>query len=134
MKFMLAVSTLLVLNSCATYSTTQDKEAPPLSYEDELRQAAKVMATQAHLVVRYNPVKCSCPPFEIQIGSRWVRVAFEKSKVPNSAAAKLNTKAAKETKQGAIEHYKVKGELDDSINRCAGRSVYLSVAISEPSE
>ena len=131
---MLALSTLLVLNACATYSTTQDKEAPPLSYEDELRQAAKVMATQTHLVVRYNPVKCSCPPFELQIGSRWVRVAFEKSKVPNSAASKLNIKAAKETKQGGIEHYNIQGELDDSINRCAGRSIYLSVAIAEASE
>lgn len=134
MKLLLALSTLLVLNACATYSTPQNKDAPPLSYEDELRQAAKVMATQAHLVVRYNPVKCSCPPFELQIGSRWVRVAFEKSKVPDSAAEKLNTKAAQETKDGGIGHYKIKGELDDSINRCAGRSIYLSVAMAEASE
>ena len=122
----------IVTAACAT--TTPKEEAPqPLSYEDEIRQAANVMAAQTHLVLRYNPVTCGCPAFELQIGSRWVRVALEQLKKPDSAAAKLMSKAISANKKGHVGHYKIKGELDDSLNRCAGRAIYLSVAILEPS-
>jgi hypothetical protein len=100
-----------------------------MSYKEEVRQAAKVTAAQTHLVLRYNPVACACPPFELQVGSRWVRVALEGVKEVESAAGKLAAKAAADNKRGSISHYKIKGELDDKLRRCAGRAIYMLLAV-----
>ena len=100
-----------------------------MSYKDEIQQAVIVTAAQSQVVLRHNPVGCTCPEFEVQVGSRWVRVSLDDADEPETAASALVTKARTASKTGKVDHYRVVGELDTSLEVCAQGTLYLTMAV-----
>ncbi len=39
-------------------------------------EAAKIFGPQPYYEARYNPTPCPCPPFELRVDDRWVRVVL----------------------------------------------------------
>ncbi|MFT6396000.1 MAG: hypothetical protein ACJAYU_000742 [Bradymonadia bacterium] len=37
-------------------------------------------------VVRFNPAACECPPYELAVGPRWVRIDAQPSREPSQTA------------------------------------------------
>ena len=118
----------LMLLGCASAPA---KKKPPqdMTYKEAIRRAVAITAAQSQMVVRYNPVRCSCPPFEVQVGSRWVRLALDDVEVAESTAAQLNTRARGDADAKAVNHYRVTGDLDTSLSRCAQGTLYLTLSV-----
>ncbi len=122
--------------SCGGTQIKKDQLIQPVPFEQAVRQAAQVAAEQKALVVRYNPVTCNCPDFEIQLGARWVRLDLEGADVEESAAGKLVIKARADVANGVLRRYPVQGDLSTTPRRCAQGALFLtlSVAAAERSE
>ena len=114
--------------SCAS-TTTETRVDEPLSYEEQIRNAASVAADQPQVFVRYNPATCECPAFEVKMGSRWVRVALNDINEPDSEAFKLSFRAKQDMEANKVPHYGVKGELGTSTRRCAQDTLYLDLSV-----
>lgn len=120
----------VVVLGCSAGDVREPTPPPgPLPYPDELRQAAEVTAQQAALVVRYNPAQCACPPFELQVGPRWVRVELEGEKDPATPASALLARARTDLDQRRVPHYSVKGELDPKPRKCAQGAYCLTLSV-----
>ena len=116
----------LLVMACATVAPPPpDAPRTAESYEAEVINAAEVAAAEPEIVVRYNPVRCSCPPFEVQLGARWVRVKLAQMSEPASLAATLLKKAKQARQARQIPHYPVRGQLGTSTYRCSQGAVYL---------
>lgn len=117
---------VLILPACATVApTARDAPRTAESYEAEVINAAEVAAAEPEVVVRYNPVRCSCPPFEVQLGARWVRVKLAQMSEPGSLAASLLKNAQRALDAGKIQHFPLRGQLGTSTYRCSQGAVYL---------
>lgn len=82
--------------------------------------------------LRYNPIDCDCPPFEVRAGERWVRVALPESEDPESASAALAGKAKEDRESDDLITYRVPLELDSSSARfCANGTPYFDVELVE---
>lgn len=120
----------LVLARCAGPELREEPPpAPAASFAEELRKAAEVTAQKPALVVRYNPVQCNCPGFEVQVGPRWVRVAIDGTKDATSPAARLLARAKADHGEDKVVQYTVAGELDPSPERCAQGAYYLTLSL-----
>ena len=120
---------LLVLVGCMTVVPDKKEEAAPLSFKDELRKAVTVTADQPLKIVRYNPVNCACPAFEVQLGSRWVRVEIEDVALPETLAGRFLARAKAASLATEVPHYRVTGDLDTSLSICARGAFYLSLVV-----
>ncbi|MFT7622694.1 MAG: hypothetical protein ACI9WU_001869 [Myxococcota bacterium] len=126
----------LALVACSAANPRPADPPPDLPLEDEVVNAARVAAEQPELVVRYNPVRCSCPPFEIQLGARWVRLHIEglqepDGPAPDSPAGKLLATASADLQAGAVRHYRVAGDLGQSPSKCGQGALFLSLSLAE---
>lgn len=54
------------------------------------------------VAIRYNPTDCDCPPFEIQAGALWVRMALLPSSQDEDPLARFTDRCAKELASGSI--------------------------------
>lgn len=119
-----------LLLGCGTGEVREPAPPPgPLPYADELRQSAEVAAQQPQLTLRYNPVQCACPPFEVQVGPRWVRVVLESVTDPATPAGQLLARARADLDQRKVSHYAVKGELDPKPRKCAQGAYCLTLSV-----
>ncbi len=118
----------LLAVGCAT-DGPQKAPPPPKTWVEEVERAAKVAAAQPTLVLRYNPVTCSCPPFEVQIGSRWARALVDDLDKPGSPASLLLERAIAERKARRVGQYTIKGKLNPSSQPCGQGAVYLTVSV-----
>ncbi len=116
---------------CSTSNITSasSSAATTLTVEEEIGRAAKMASGQPHLVTRYNPSRCQCPAFEVQLGPRWVRLEIAGSDSPGTPAAKLLSRALADFDAGKIPHYRFKGELSSTVRRCAQGAYFLSASI-----
>ena len=125
-----AVPVLLLLAGCGKGELREGTPPPtPVPFADELRQAAEVAAQQPQLVLRYNPVQCACPAFEVQVGPHWVRVELEGAADPLSPAGQLLARAKADLDQRQVPHYAVKGELDPKPRKCAQGAYCLTLSV-----
>ena len=117
----------LWLSSCAT--TQPDAPPPPAAtYEEEVTRASRAIADQKKKL-RYNPVQCTCPAFEVELGPRWVRVAIEGLDDIDSLAAGLKTRAVGDHRSDRLEYYEVLGDLSTSPEYCGQGALYLRLSI-----
>ncbi len=66
---------LLMAVGCSSGSRMENRAATLLGMaREELRQGSAV--------IRCNPVECSCPPLEMRVADRWIRVDVTDSSVP----------------------------------------------------
>lgn len=120
---------LLLLTACSA-APVEGPSPPTLAgQEANLSTAAQVAAGRGQLVIRFNPVRCSCPPFEIQLGARWVRVRLEQMDAEGSPASLLAARAKIDLNDGKLSHYPVRGDLSTSPEICAQGTFYLTLSI-----
>ncbi len=122
-----------LLLACGTTRAKKGVPPKPVPYHEEVRQAARLSAEQPGHVVRYNPVKCNCPHFEVQLGARWIRLQLEGDKVVDSPAARLLGRAEKDFAAGNLQRYPVIGDLSTSLNRCGQGALFLTLSVAEGS-
>lgn len=114
---------------CATTSSDEPPQAPPApTYEEEITRASSAVADK-NKVLRYNPVKCNCPPFEVQLGPRWVRVLVEDLASPDSVAAGLLQTAQRDLKADQLVAYRVIGDLSTSPEYCGQGALFLTLSV-----
>jgi hypothetical protein len=120
---------LTLLVGCATTSPDEPAPAPPApTYEEEITRASQAVA-EKNKVLRYNPVKCNCPPFEVHLGPRWVRVVLENLASPDSVAAGLLKTAQRDLKKDQLIHYDVIGDLSTSPEYCGQGALFLTLSV-----
>lgn len=73
MKGFLSIAPLLFCFGCA--SAPVQPTAPPT--REELQTLAVDESSNKHVYrARHNPPLCPCPPFEVFVGARWIRVVL----------------------------------------------------------
>ncbi len=121
--FCSAIATTLVLASCSQ----------PDARQSQLSALAKELSQQFELgptPLRYNPVDCDCPPFEVKSSKGWIRVRFSDSQqVPDELLPLLEV-AKEDLAQGGLSIYPRTLDLDSSTPRfCANGTPYFSVEL-----
>ena len=128
----LLLSLIMALAACSHTTATAPKTVAN-SLEDAIQKDLARAGDQPKHVLRHNPVLCRCPPFELELGARWVRVALTEIDVPDSPAFKLHATALEDTKKQRLVTYPVHGSLLSTIQRCGQGAPYLTFTI-EPIE
>ena len=125
----LCLAALLFVAACGTTSPPpKEAEPPPATYEEEVSRAAKAVS-ELEKIVRYNPVNCSCPAFEVLLGQRWVRVQVDGADDPTSVAGVFRARAKRDLANDKLERYSVVGDLSASGDYCAQGALYLSLSV-----
>ena len=123
---MRALGLVLIVAACASTTPAQKVgSSSSETYADEVVNAAAVAATEPEVVLRYNPVRCTCPPFEVQLGARWVRVRVAGLDSKGSAASQLLVKAKADLDASRVVQYPVKGELGTTTSQCGQGALFL---------
>lgn len=120
--------------ACATTGGDPPAAEPPPPFEEQVENAARVARDQPALVVRYNPVQCPCPAFEVQLGARWIRLQVEGTDVADSPAAALEARGIRDRAADRVAHYEVRGDLSTSARRCAQGALFLTLLVAGDEE
>lgn len=125
-RLILAVTTAVSLTGCASQrggKATETGVAPNYGQVVAQRVADAQKATSHR--VRYNPVPCGCPPFEVKLGGIWQRVAFDVppdgDEPPTLAVRKVLTDGV----PGAL--YDVDGSLEEALATCGSGVIYVTI-------
>ncbi len=73
-------ATLLVSCSHAGAHGAVRRTTPPpaaQAFAERVAQLIEGHPADAPWALRYNPVRCTCPPWEVRLGDAWVRCAVE---------------------------------------------------------
>jgi hypothetical protein len=88
--------------------------------EEIMVEAANELGDEPFWVARYNPPSCPCPPFELRVGSAWVRIVLVQSEEDEAKIKELIRHAKRELSRGETGLYYFEGSLDpDGIQRTA---------------
>ena len=116
--------------ACATTKPQQVVEQSPGVLE-VLKDQASLASDNVQLILRYNPCQCACPPFEVQLGGRWVRAELEDLDDPQSAAVRLIGRARTDHNSGLFSEYSTPGSVKIANRRCDVGVVYAVVSVEE---
>ena len=123
---------LIFVGGCVT-APVEGPPAPviqePGSLEEQVENAAQLASEAPVQVVRYNPVKCACPMFEVRLGDRWVRVHVDGVDDPESLGGRLLQRAKNEADHEPPPIYSVTGDLSTSARRCGQGTLCLSLGV-----
>ncbi len=114
--------------AAACGGATVDVAAEPrMAYWRAMEARLAVAQQTEHHTLRYNPTPCRCPPFEMLLDRRWVRVDLAVTDVddPVLTALLAATRGARERE--ALRTYRVDGVLDDGLGRCAGGALFVTL-------
>ncbi len=122
-----------LLLGCATAPDAAPVKDPPpqeaLTHEESLRRVLSATADQETKVLRYSPVKCACPAFEVRIGLRWLRVELDGLDDPASLASRLLTVARNDDEGGHPREYLTRGDLATSLKRCGPGTLFADYGL-----
>jgi len=124
----LVASGLFVALCSGCGGSTSTARAPQTVRE---RIAAQVAAQPRHvpLELRYNPPRCACPAWEVQLDGRWYRALHEGSKAAKAAFEVIELAVRAEAAAGGLPRVYVKGTLDDAPRRCESGAYVLVVNV-----
>jgi hypothetical protein len=126
----IAVAAALLLLA-ATLPSCPKPEATEVRMTDLVRVLKERSAGEAPVPLRYNPVECGCPPFELKAGGRWVRVKVVKSAVPDLPPGKFESRCAEDLKQGDARRYGIGFSLASAGPKfCANGTPYFLIALT----
>lgn len=117
---------LWALGCASTPAVVPEEEPvqPPLTYEEELRRALEVTSDQPIKMLRYSPVKCVCPAFEVRVGLYWLRVELEALDKTTSGSSRLLSRAQNDEAAGQPREYATRGDLSTKLKRCGPGTLY----------
>jgi hypothetical protein len=119
--YFLGVAILVgALSGCGGASSAISQKSPSRPIDRvSLIKLIKEFSEQTLFVVRYNPPKCDCPPFEIQLKNEWHRVVMDDANPETPEVDNLTQLAEDDLKQDILRHYHVQGSLEDELHPCA---------------
>jgi hypothetical protein len=86
--------------------------------EERIINAANEFGGLPYFEARYNPAPCPCPPFELRLGPRWVRVVLVYSEEEGALVEELIGDAKRAANKGESHVYFLHGSLEpDRIQR-----------------
>ena len=118
-------------------STTKPAVVPVVAVSEEpnllelLTGQVESVSESKEVVLRYNPCQCACPPFEVKMGSRWVRGTLDDLDEPDSSAASLLARAKLDHTSALFHEYPVTGTVVVSDKRCDTDVVYVLVSVED---
>ena len=133
MKHGIYAIAVLWLSACSPPAAVPTK-TPPSGLEEAIEQDLARSGDEGRYVLRHNPVVCNCPPFELELGARWVRVALSDATLVGSPAARLQAQAKADTTEGLLKSYPVDGTLSSDLLRCGQGAPYLTLTLDTPPE
>lgn len=133
MKHGIYAIVFLWLSACSPPAAVPTK-TPHSGLEEAIEQDLARSGDEGRYVLRHNPVVCNCPPFELELGARWVRVALTDAMLVGSPAARLQAQATVDTTNGLLTSYPVQGTLSTDISRCGQGAPYLTLTLETPTE
>lgn len=102
-----------LLSGCASAPPDQPGSEGSL---DALALALAAERPDELLVLRYNPVECDCPPWELQVGARWVRASVHgSSDEGESAFGAIEARGRRDLARGTDAVYRVRGEVAERL-------------------
>ena len=132
-----AVLTLVGLAIASCGGAGKELPEAPLTREELAARAVdKVEAAGLNVFrVRYNPPACPCPPFELEVADRWVRI-FLRDDDPDAGVAESLVRAAKEAEAdaGAAVFYAVGSPDPDRFRPCSTGFPVMEFTIESFSE
>ena len=83
---------------------------------------------QYKTVVRYNPARCACPPFEIFAYGRWVRVIFDGDERAMNGLAEYQTR---EKRTPSLSTYTVRGRFASKMTPGENNVLYRTFLLGD---
>jgi hypothetical protein len=124
-----------LIAGCASNGAAVGPAPPPLTPVEELRAVLEAASSSLWYELRYNPVPCDCPPYELRLGDSWVRVAlrppFEEEQGPTAA---LLARSSADLADERLAHYAVFGGLDDGVQRCETNALVARLDVASWSD
>lgn len=103
----------------------------PQSLEKARARRFSELASSQSVLVRHNPVSCSCPAFEVQVDDGWLRVDIVASRHPDFPVEELPVRLDASGGSGQM----LRLELETNrLFRCPNGSPYLQVTLEKPEE
>jgi len=128
---------LLLLGVMAAGSCGQP-DARQLRMEELVRHVKEVAAPEMAVRLRYNPAECECPPFELALKDRWIRVDVVYSSDPVRPLDTFSGQCEENMRNGKAGEYDLGLSLDSSTPQyCKNGTIYFRVALvplPEPEE
>ena len=117
MKFSLYFTFFLFwMCSCSSAVHLEREKAVRLDQDSDRQslivEAAKIFGPQSFYEARYNPTPCPCPPFELRVDDRWVRVVLVFSDEDSPVVNKLIEDAQKLANDGTAPSFYFVGALE----------------------
>lgn len=96
--------------------------------DEMVKKVVTVTAQSEPARLRYNPAGCDCPPFELRVEDRWVRVELVESEDPARPLPDFIAQCKAEA--ASLASYEVGLSLDSSTPvRCPNGTWYFSVVL-----
>ncbi|MCA9515604.1 MAG: hypothetical protein KC635_11730 [Myxococcales bacterium] len=124
------LATLLLMTGCASTPAAEEASGPPvMGYLERVK--ARVAAAQASPThrIRFNPVVCDCPPYEVELEGVWQRVAFTNGDPQDPAVLLLEAAAQESQRRGTHAVWTVAGSLEDATMTCARGAIVVGFTI-----
>jgi hypothetical protein len=124
MASLVAWLVLLAVSSGCSASTAQEDRAAALAsmVKEAVREGAGVL--------RCNPVECSCPPMELRVADRWIRVDLTDSSVAELTPEGIVALCRSETGPGTPQSHHWAVDLRSSSARwCANGTPYYELSL-----
>lgn len=92
---------------------------PIMSYLERVKARVLVARASPTQRIRFNPVACDCPPYELELDGVWQRAAFANTDLQAPAVLSLEEAALDSQKRGTLPVWTVAGTLEDTYQTCA---------------
>lgn len=109
----------MTVTACAT----QSQRALPPDFAARVTARISAAADQPTQTLRYNPIPCNCPAFEVQLEGHWHRVAFD---APADSPLMLALKAATEQDDAQQRRFSLSGSFGSDLDTCAKGVIFVS--------
>ncbi len=124
MKYLALLSLLLCCARCGSADVVE-----PNAVRREIQASLAAVDQTKPLELRYNPVSCNCPPFELRLGQHWLR-----AELAGTESEKYATWLAwlSQTPLEALPTaVKAKGTIERELLRTAQGNYAVRIEISE---
>jgi hypothetical protein len=132
LRLMITMAAGLLLAGC----TRPDRHEARV---EALKARVSTLLAERAVPVRYNPVQCSCPPFELKLDdARWQRIQMVDESEPDDAERPTYTfvqKATEDHRSGLRTVYAEYLALEQSSPQsCPNGTLFFNVTVVPPTE
>ena len=119
-RALLALATAAGLAAAAcSGAPTAPAPDPAVAYAERVLARIAAAREAPSFTLRFNSSSCDCPPFEIDLGGVWHRVAFAGAEADDPVIVALDEAATAARAGRGPSTWQVQGSLEDALTTCA---------------